>query len=662
MPTIKDKRAAAAESGPGSKVEKTVSTVDAPTGSRNETGYDPSRRAEARLGAKRLPGGQWEFVLWAPQVRHASIHILGSKEQIIDMEHEDRGYHFAVTEPLPTGTRYFYRLDETGEDARELPDPASRFQPEGVHGPSQLVDLNAFTWTDEGWNGMPLDRSIIYELHVGTFTPEGTFDAVISRLPELAALGITTIEIMPVAQFPGGRNWGYDGVFPFAPQNTYGGPAGLQRLVNAAHAAGLAVALDVVYNHLGPEGNYLGAYAPYFTDRYRTPWGQAINFDGAGSDEVRRFFLENALYWLENYHFDALRLDAVHGIFDFSALPFLAELKSSVADLSRRLGRPIHLIAESDLNDSRVILPGERGGYGMDAQWSDDFHQSVHTLLTGETKGYYRDFGRVSHLARTLRDGWCYSGQYSEFRQRRHGNSPHGLSPSHFVVCNQNHDQVGNRAAGERLSALVDFERLKLAAGVTLLSPFVPLLFMGEEYGETAPFQFFTSFLDENLVEAVRRGRQSEFASFGWEERIPDPQDDATFRRSQLRHDLKTKEPHATLLRFYQELTQLRNERDLGTGGQWRVWEYGISILLLFRESSAGRFATIFSFADSITTVELPGWQGSWKLRISSADHAWRGPGESLPVELTLSKPYRLQLHPYSFVAFEELPSTSEPV
>jgi maltooligosyltrehalose trehalohydrolase len=494
---------------------------------------------------------------------------------------------------------------------------------------------------------------------VGTFTPEGSFDAVIPHLQELEALGITTIEIMPVAQFPGSRNWGYDGVFPFAPQNTYGGPIGLQRLVNAAHATGLAVALDVVYNHLGPEGNYLGAYAPYFTDRYRTPWGKALNFDGAGSDEVRRFFLENALYWLENYHVDALRLDAIHGIFDFSALPFLAELKSTAADLSRRLGRQIHLIAESDLNDSRVILPGERGGYGMDAQWSDDFHHSVHTLLTGETNGYYRDFGRISHLAQTLREGWCYSGQYSEFRQRRHGNSPHGISPSHFVVCNQNHDQVGNRATGDRLSALVDFEALKLAAGITLLSPFVPMLFMGEEYGETEPFQYFTSFLDENLVEAVRRGRQDEFAAFGWEGHVPDPQDEATFRRSRLQHQLKALEPHATLLRFYKELIRVRKERSLG--GRWEVWEYGDSVLLLFKEDEGRRFAAVFNFASLSATVVLPEWQGSWKPRISSADRAWRGPSEALPDELNLSKPYSLKLHPHSFVALEELPSTSEP-
>jgi len=465
---------------------------------------------------------------------------------------------------------------------------------------------------------------------------------------------------MPVSQFPGSRNWGYDGVYPFAPQNSYGGPAGVQRLVNAAHAHGLAVALDVVYNHFGPEGNYLPAYGPYFTDRYRTPWGEAINYDGAHSDEVRRFFLENALYWLEEYHFDVLRLDAIHSIFDFSASPFLAEVKSAVADLSRRLGRQIHLIAESDLNDSRVILPRERAGYGLDGQWSDDFHHALHALLTKEKTGYYQDFGDISQLATILREGWYFRGQYSRFRQRRHGNSTRGLSPSHFVVCDQNHDQVGNRAEGERLSVLVDFESQKLAAGATLLSPFVPLLFMGEEYGETAPFQYFTSHLDDGLVEAVRRGRREEFSAFGWEGTVPDPQDEATFRRSQLQHFLKEREPHATLLHFYKELIRLRRELDLGSDGAWHVWEQAGSMIFVAREDSSPRLLTIFNFSDLIASPDLPQWEGLWRTRIFSADGVWRGPGESLPIQVSLSKPFALQLHPHSFVVFERLASNTE--
>jgi maltooligosyltrehalose trehalohydrolase len=616
-----------------------------------------SGMTEGPLGATRLPSGEWRFVLWAPRWGQASVHILGEKERIVDMRRGDCGYHFAVVEPMEAGTRYLYRLD----GSRELPDPASRFQPEGVHGPSQLVDSSGFEWKDGDCKGVELGSSIFYELHVGTYTRAGTFDAVIGYLDELRSLGVTTIEVMPVAQFPGGRNWGYDGVFPYAPQNTYGGPEGLQRLVAAAHARGLAVALDVVYNHLGPEGNYLGAYGPYFTDRYRTPWGEAINYDGAGSDEVRRYFRENALYWLEQYHFDALRLDAVHGIFDFSALSFLAELKTSVAELSRQLGRQIHLIAESDLNDARVTATRERGGYEMDAQWSDDFHHSVHTLLTKEKTGYYQDFGCVRHLAKTMQEGWCYSGEYSQFRQRRHGNSPRGISSSHFVVCNQNHDQVGNRAAGERLSALVDFEALKLAAGVTLLSPFVPLLFMGEEYGETTPFQYFISHLDPALVEAVRRGRREEFAAFGWQDLVPDPQDEATFRRSQLQHQLKEKEPHLVLLRFYKELIRKRKEWDLGRAAKWHVWEVKHDALVLFREEATSHLAMVFNFADSAVTPDLPKWEGLWRTRIWSADRIWNGPADALPEDVRFAKPFVLELHPHSFAVFESQLSDLEP-
>jgi maltooligosyltrehalose trehalohydrolase len=614
--------------------------------------------AEGPLGATRLPSGEWQFVLWAPHWRRASVHLLGPHERIVDMERRDCGYHFAVVEAVQAGTRYLYRLD----GSRELPDPASRFQPEGVHGPSQLVDTASFQWTDRNWRGAGQEDSIFYELHVGTYTPAGTFDALIEHLNDLRSLGVTTIEVMPVAQFPGARNWGYDGVFPFAPQNTYGGPQGLQQLVDAAHTRGLAVALDVVYNHLGPEGNYLGAYGPYFTDRYRTPWGEAINYDGAGSDEVRRFFRENALYWLEQYHLDALRLDAIHGIFDFSALPFLAELKSSVAELSQRLGRQMHLIAESDLNDARIIASRQRGGYEIDAQWSDDFHHSLHTLLTKEKTGYYQDFGRVRHLAQTLKKGWCYTGQYSKYRQRRHGNSPEGISSSHFVVCNQNHDQVGNRAGGERLSALVDFEALKLAAGVTLLSPYVPMLFMGEEYSETAPFQYFISHLDPALVEAVRRGRRQEFADFGWQDLVPDPQDESTFRRSQLRHELKEEEHHASMLRFYKELMRLRKEWNLGRSWKWHVWERMQDVLVLFREDPISHLAVVFNFADSTVTQELPEWPGVWRTKIWSADQVWNGPANPLPDEVRFSKPFVLKLHPHSFAVFESQLSDLEPV
>jgi maltooligosyltrehalose trehalohydrolase len=611
-----------------------------------------------RLGANRLADGRWEFLLWAPNARSVSLHLLHSGE-LLTMAPLSRGYFRRTVENLEPGTRYFFQLD----GARELPDPASRFQPEGVHGPSEVVDLNQFHWTDQNWQGRTLERSIFYEIHVGTYTAQGTFDALIPHIPELVELGITTVELMPVAQFPGSRNWGYDGVYPFAPQNSYGGPEPLQRFVNAAHEQGLSVALDVVYNHLGPEGNYLNAYGPYFTDRYRTPWGQALNFDGAGSDEVRRFFIENALYWLENYHFDALRLDAVHGIFDFSARHFLTEIKSAVGALSKRLGRMIHCIAESDLNDSRLLLNHEQGGYDLDAQWSDDFHHSVHRLLTGEDRGYYADFGGIGPLAATLRDGWYYKGQYSHYRQRRHGNSPRGIAASQVVVCNQNHDQVGNRAAGERLSSLVNFEALKLAAGITLLSPFVPLLFMGEEYGETAPFQYFTSHGDPELVEAVRRGRREEFAAFGWEaeKAVPDPQDESTFLRSKPDHSRKCEEPHRTLLRLYQNLIRTRREYDLGDPAPRSVREIGDSALLVLRQAERSQQLMIFNFGKSPMALNLPDVPGTWRMVMNSADASWNSPGYDLPDQITLNAD-GLELSPYSFMVMEQEHARTETI
>lgn len=614
---------------------------------------------EARVGATRQPDGSWDFLLWAPQVRNVSLHLLRGGSGHVPMEPVANGYYRATIKSLVAGSEYFYQLD----DERELPDPASRFQAQDVHGPSRIVDLDAFNWTDQNWKGISLERSIFYELHVGAFTPEGTFDSVIQHLPELAKLGITTIELMPVAQFPGSRNWGYDGVYLFAPQNSYGGPESLWRLVNAAHENGLAIALDVVYNHLGPEGNYLSAYGPYFTDRYRTPWGQAINFDGAGSDEVRRFFIENALYWLEDYHFDALRLDAVHGIFDFGARHFLAELKSETAKLSQRLGRQIHLIAESDLNDARLLHHTERGGYDLDAQWSDDFHHSVHTLLTGENQGYYADFEGVQPLVATLRDGWYYSGQHSKYRNRRHGNSSRGLSPTKFVVCNQNHDQVGNRAAGERTASLVGFEARKLAAGITLLSPFVPMLFMGEEYGEQAPFQYFTSHGDPALVEGVRRGRQEEFAAFGWKGNVPDPQDEQTFLRSHLNQSLKEKQPHHTLVSFYQELIRIREEYELGTPSPRIVREFGDCALLMTRERPSSQLAMIFNFGKSPLNLQLPDLAGKWAKVIYSSDASWSGPEKNLANEITLSaKDDELQLGPHSFLVLERIKGHTEAV
>ena len=538
------------------------------------------------------------------------------------------GYHRVLVGDIDPQSRYLYQLD----DSQEFPDPASRFQPDGVHGASQTVDLAAFHWTDGDWRAPSLEESIFYEVHVGTYSPEGSLDSLCAHLPELADLGVTTIELMPIAQFPGSRNWGYDGVYPFAVQNSYGGPLALQRFVNTAHTHGLAVALDVVYNHIGPEGNYLGQFGPYFTDRYKTPWGQAINFDGPQSGPVRRFFIENALFWFEQYRVDVLRLDAIHGIYDFGAFHFLAELENEVQLAGRRFGRDVRLVAESDLNDARVLLPREKGGYGLPAQWSDDFHHSLHTLLTRETNGYYADFGGLYHLASVLREGWFYHGQYSIFRRRRHGNSPRGIRRSHFVVYSQDHDQVGNRACGERLSTLVNFEAQKLAAGMTLLSPFVPLLFMGEEYGEPSPFLYFTSHEDKGLAEAARRGRRRIFSQFGWNNDVPDPQDETTFAKSKLQLHLRDADSHRALRLFYQELIRFRRANHLAADADLKVMESeSLRILTVLKGTPGPSLLMIFNFSTCEVLLPSVVATGYWTTELNSADSQWLGPSDRFP-------------------------------
>ena len=479
----------------------------------------------ARLGPTYLGDGRCEFLVWAPFYKNIALKVLATTEYMLPMEKVQNGYWHVIAEGILPGTRYFFDLGEGGV----RPDPASRFQPDGVHGPSAIIDPQAFPWRDDRWMGIPLVDFIIYELHVGAFTKTGTFNEIIPLLDYLCELGVTAVELMPVAQFPGARNWGYDGVYPFAPQNSYGGPFGLKMLINECHMRGLAVILDVVYNHLGPEGNYLGCFGPYFTDRYKTPWGDAVNFDGPYSDEVRRFFLENALYWVSEFRIDALRIDAVHGIYDFSARPFLRELIETVHRYAGKTNRNIYVIAESDLNDPMTVSPPEAGGYGFDCQWNEDFHHALHVLLTGEKTGYYEDFGTVEDMERAMKEGFVYGGRYSIFRKKSHGNSSEKVPAYGFVVFSQNHDQVGNRAMGDRLSSTLSLEKLKLAAGTVILSPCIPLFFMGEEYGETAPFLYFVSHNDETLIDAVRKGRQREFASFSWKGEPPDPQSEETF-------------------------------------------------------------------------------------------------------------------------------------
>lgn len=594
------------------------------------------------IGAQLQPSGTCEFVVWAPFRTSVELQLLKPEPETIGMEKDDRGYWRAVVEGVSGRTRYRYRLDR--QETR--PDPASHSQPDGVHGASEVVDHASFRWEDHDWNGMDLRRTVQYELHVGAFSPEGTFDAVIPRLDDLRRLGVTTIELMPLAQFPGERNWGYDGAYPFAVQHSYGGADGLKRLVNACHARGMSVILDVVYNHLGPEGNYTGEYGPYFTDRYRTPWGRAINFDGPYSDEVRNFFVENALTWFMQYHIDALRLDAVHAIFDMSARHILRELSEATGDLSSRQGREYYLIAESDLSDTRVVTPYGQGGYGVHAQWLDDLHHGMHTLLTGESDGYYRDFGKVSHLVKCLKEGFVHSGQYSPFRRRRHGNSSAGISPAQFVVFSQNHDQVGNRMKGERLSSLTSFEGAKLAAALEILSPSIPLLFMGEEYAEEAPFMYFVSHSDAALIDAVRKGRREEFEQFVWSGEPPDPQSPETFERSHLHWELRTKGRHATMLSFYARLLEMRREipalSELHREGVEVEGSEKTRVVMITRAHGDARIVLLMNFAMKIMPVDVALPRGPWKKVLDSSETTWSGPGTVLPENFTDSAGLRI--------------------
>ncbi|MFF0310697.1 malto-oligosyltrehalose trehalohydrolase [Streptosporangium sp. NPDC004379] len=502
------------------------------------------------------------FRVWAPARERVDL-VLG--ERRLPMRRSGGGWWERAVEEAGPGTDYAYSLD--GGPPR--PDPRSPYQPYGPHGPSRLVDHAAFRWTDDRWRGTPLPGAVLYELHVGTFSPAGTFDGVIERLPHLVELGVDAIELMPVAEFSGGRGWGYDGVSLFAPHHAYGGPDGLKRLVDACHAHGLGVVMDVVYNHLGPSGNYLPEFGPYFAGRHTTNWGDAVNFDGPGSDETRAFVIGNALMWLRDYHVDGLRLDAVHAIADDSAVHVLERLAEEVEALAAHVRRPLFLIAESDLNDPRFVRAREAGGYGLDAAWADEWHHALHSVLTGERGGYYSDFGPLSLLAKGLRQAWVYDGTWSPHRGRVHGRSPAGLSGHRFVVCAQNHDQVGNRAQGERNPALMSEGRLRIAAALLLTAPFVPMLFQGEEWGATTPFQYFTDHEDPELGRAVSEGRRREFAAFGWEpDQVPDPQDPATFERSRLDWSERDKEAQGRLLDWHRELIALRRRVPALTDGR----------------------------------------------------------------------------------------------
>lgn len=579
---------------------------------------------QLNIGAQYIRPNECRFRVWAPQKSSVSLVMVSPVQRSIPMHRDTDDCWELTAENVPAGTRYLYDID--GSVSR--PDPASRFQPEGVHGASEVVDPAAFSWDDEGWKGMPIRDFIIYEIHVGTFTADGTFEAIIPHLDYLKDLGITAIELMPVAQFPGRRNWGYDGVYLFAPQNSYGGPAGLKALVNACHMRRVAVILDVVYNHLGPEGNYLGSFGPYFTERYKTPWGDAINFDGPYSDGVRDFFIQNALYWITDYHIDALRLDAVHGIFDFSANPFLRELAAAVHGQADAHERKIHVIAESELNDSGVIRDSDKGGYGLDALWNDDFHHAVHSLISGEKDGYYEDFGRLGHLEKAFREGFTYSGQYSGFRKRRHGNTSADIPVHRFIVFSQNHDQVGNRMHGDRPNRTQSFDKLKLAAAVVILSPYLPLLFMGEEYGETAPFQYFINHQDKDLIEAVRNGRKKEFAAFSGDGDMPDPEAEETFLKSKINMDLRNVGNNRFLFALYKELIILRKELPaLSRSGRrdMDVKCFREDVLFIHRRHTSGNVFCLYNFSGSGQRMKVQLPEGDWLMTLDSSDEQWGG-------------------------------------
>jgi len=574
------------------------------------------------IGVNFNQSGTATVTVWAPEKEQVAIAFNGKQ---LPLHKQDLGYWYLETTEITPGTTYKFVLN--GE--QELPDPASLAQTEGVHGPSKAININRFNWTDRQWKNLPLHDYILYELHTGTFTAEGTFAAIEQKLNYLKELGVNAIEIMPVAQFPGSRNWGYDGVYPFAVQDSYGGAEGLQHLVNTCHEKGIAVILDVVYNHMGPEGNYLGAYGPYFTNKYNTPWGNALNFDDAWCDGVRRYFIENALMWFRDFHVDALRLDAVHAIKDFSPVHILREIKQEVDQLMKDTGRTHYLIVELDLNDTRFITPLEEQGYGMDAQWIDEFHHALRVTAGGETTGYYSDFTGIEHLAKAYEDAYVYDGQYSPHRQKKFGIKAEKNEGHQFVVFSQNHDQVGNRMLGERTSQLVSFEMQKLLAGAVLVSPFLPMLFMGEEWAESHPFLYFVSHTDPELAEAVRKGRKEEFAAFHTLGEAPDPVAEDTFLQSKLQWQLLEAEPHKTLWQYYKELIQLRKQIPaLHALKRKQVKAEANSqqqTLLLHRWHEDNQVVCLMNFSKEVQTVTVPDNEERWHKLFDSADPKWKG-------------------------------------
>jgi maltooligosyltrehalose trehalohydrolase len=558
--------------------------------------------------------------IWSPLANSVSIKF---NDNVLALNKEALGYWALETCEIGLGDRYQFQIDDI-----LIPDVYSLSQPNGVQGASEVFDTSIFKWTDSNWKNIALSDYIFYELHTGTFTSQGTFEGIISKLDYLVTLGITVIEIMPVAQFSGDRNWGYDGVFPFAVQSSYGGAAGLQKLVNACHEKGLAVTLDVVYNHIGPEGNYFQSLGPFFTEKYHTPWGNAINFDDEWSDGVREYFIENILMWFRDFHIDALRLDAVHAIKDLGVTHFLKQAKIAVDELMQQTGATHYLIAELDLNDPKYINAINEGGYGMDGQWIDEFHHALRVTAGGDKTGYYSDFDGLEHLAKSFSEAYVYDGIYSPHRKKIFGGKATSNAGSQFVVFSQNHDQVGNRMLGERSSQLFTFEMQKLMAGTVMCSPYLPMLFMGEEYGETNPFLYFVSHSDPDLINAVRKGRKEEFAAFHLEGEAPDPQSLNTFDQSKLQWELLKKEQHQIMLSYYQTLIVLRkNIPALCSGNRQNMEVHSVSdknCLIIKRWAGASQVLCFFNYSSEIQTLEgftLTGWTKIF----DSAASEWSG-------------------------------------
>jgi maltooligosyltrehalose trehalohydrolase len=593
--------------------------------------------------------GVAEVLIWAPACDRVALQADG--QDPLPLTQKEFGYWYLSTPKLRAGMPYRFMLND-----EPVADVTSLYQPEGVHGASQTVDPANFSWTDDGWHNLPLNDYLLYELHTGTFTPEGNFSGIARQLDYLMQLGITAIELMPVAQFPGERNWGYDGVFPFAVQNSYGGPEGLQQLVNLCHQKGIAVVLDVVYNHMGPEGNYLTKYGPYFTAKYKTPWGDALNFDDAGCDAVRRYFIENALMWFRDFHIDALRLDAVHAIKDFSPKHILRELRERVDELMQLTGRSHYLIIECDLNDRRFIDPVAEDGYGMDAQWTDEFHHALRVTAGGGKTGYYSDFNAVSSLAAAYRHAYVYHGQYSAHRDKKFGTVTDNAG-GQFIVFSQNHDQIGNRMLGERSSQLYSFGMQKLLAGAVMVSPFLPLLFMGEEFSAPSPFQYFVSHTDPDLIAAVQQGRKEEFAAFHSQGEAPDPQASETFERSKLSWDQLVNGPHRTMLNYYRSLIALRKkERALNSNDRNQLdiaFNEDTQVITLYRWEAGEQLTCYLNF--SARQRQVPFQQsGEGQKCFDSAAKEWGGfstaPQRLSPGTMLLLQPESLLIYKHAHV------------